>query len=188
MVDRGILKTGTVLKIKGRPGSEAKVISGEKVKYKNISMSFNKWGKTVLGRSESIYNFAILPDNRTLDDLRQEAGRKGEDGHSVLFDVSKNSKTKIQKRGSVKPKRTKTKKMLTAEMVNTGMLKKGTILTIKNRPEVVAQVVDGKNVIYQNQKMSFNQWGKLVLGGERSIYLYATIPDGRTLDELRSNK
>ena len=190
MVKRGVLEVGTILKIKNRPGSDAEVISGKKVRYKNIDMSFNKWGRTVLGRSESIYNFAILPDKRTLDDLRQEVGMKGKGNHSALFEVSVKSKTKIHKRkkGAQKPKISRTKRMLTEEMVNTGLLKRGTILTIKGQPEFAAQVLNGKEVIYRNERMSFNQWGKLVLGGERSIYLYATIPDGRTLDELRSNK
>ena len=190
MVERKLLPIGTILTIKNRPGSEATVIDGKKVRYNSIDMSFHEWGKTVLGRAESIYKFAILPDKRTLEDLRQEAGMKDKDDQSISFDTSAKSKTKIhkEKKRVQKPRKSKTKKMLTTEMVNTGLLKEGTLLSIKGQPEIVAQVFDGKGVIYKNEIMSFHQWGRLVLGGSRNIYLYATIPDGRTLDELRRSK
>ena len=99
---------------------------------------------------------------------------------------SRGTSRTAQKNASTKNKKTRTKKMETSEMFEAGLFDTGDIMTIKDRDGSEARVVDGKNVIYQNEKMTFNRWGKLVLGGERSIYLYATLPDGRTLDEARS--
>lgn len=84
--------------------------------------------------------------------------------------------------------RKRARKMETPEMVERGLLKVGTRLTIKGRPGTEAIVADGKNVIYKNKEMTFNMWGVRITGGKQSIYHFATLPDGRTLEELRSKK
>ena len=101
---------------------------------------------------------------------------------------SQGTSKSVQKDASTGRKKARTKKMETSEMYEAGIFQAGDIMTIKGKDKSEARVVDGKNVIYQNEKMTFNRWGRLVIGGARSIYLYATLPDGRTLDEVRSEK
>ena len=72
MVERGLLPIGTVLTIKKRPGSEARVVDGRHVDYRGTLMTFSKWGEHVTGwPSIQIYVHAVLPDGRLLDDLRK---------------------------------------------------------------------------------------------------------------------
>ncbi len=67
----GRLKAGDVLAIKGRPGSEAKVINGTTVDYRGQHMSYLAWGKAVTGwKAIQIYAWATLPDGRLLGTLR----------------------------------------------------------------------------------------------------------------------
>ena len=72
MVERGLLPVGTVLTIKKRPGSEARVVDGRHVDYRGTLMTFSKWGEHITGwPSIQIYVHAVLPDGRLLDDLRK---------------------------------------------------------------------------------------------------------------------
>ena len=72
MVERGLLPIGTVLTIKKRPGSEARVVDGRHVDYRGTLMTFSKWGEHITGwPSIQIYVHAVLPDGRLLDDLRK---------------------------------------------------------------------------------------------------------------------
>ncbi|WP_431299405.1 hypothetical protein [Tabrizicola sp. BL-A-41-H6] len=76
--------------------------------------------------------------------------------------------------------------MKTAEMVERRLLPIGTILTIKDRSDSAAKVVDGKRVEYQGTVMSFNEWGCKVTGWSTiQIYKWAVLPDGRLLEALR---
>lgn len=78
------------------------------------------------------------------------------------------------------------RRMKTPEMVERGVLPVGTRLTIRNRPDSVATVVDGKRVSYRGETMSFNAWGCLVTGWSAvQIYTMALLPDGRPLEALR---
>jgi hypothetical protein len=78
------------------------------------------------------------------------------------------------------------RRMKTTEMVERGVLPVGTRLTIRNRPDSVATVVDGKRVSYRGETMSFNAWGCLVTGWSAvQIYTMALLPDGRPLEVLR---
>lgn len=78
------------------------------------------------------------------------------------------------------------RRMKTTEMVERGVLPVGTRLTIRNRPDSVATVVDGRRVDYRGEVMSFNAWGCLVTGWSAvQIYTMALLPDGRPLEVLR---
>jgi predicted type IV restriction endonuclease len=73
MVDAGLLPIGTLLTIKGRPDSAAKVVDGKRVEFQGEVMSFNAWGCAATGWSAiQIYKWAVLPDGRLLEALREE--------------------------------------------------------------------------------------------------------------------
>lgn len=79
--------------------------------------------------------------------------------------------------------------MKTAEMVDRGLLPVGTELTIKDRPDSAARVIDGRRVEFRGEAMSYNAWGCEVTGWSAiQIYKWAVLPDGRLLDELRRNE
>ena len=76
--------------------------------------------------------------------------------------------------------------MKTAEMVDAGLLPIGTLLTIKDRPDSAAKVVDGKRVEFRGELISFNDWGCRATGWTAiQIYKWAVLPDGRLLEALR---
>lgn len=76
--------------------------------------------------------------------------------------------------------------MKTPEMVERGLLPVGTTLTIKDRPDSAATVVDGKRVEFRSEVMSFTAWGCRVTGWTAiGIYKWAVLPDGRLLEALR---
>lgn len=75
----------------------------------------------------------------------------------------------------------------TPEMVERGLLAVGTTLTIKDRPDSAAKVVDGKRVEFRGEVMSFNAWGCAATGWMAiQIYKWAMLPDGRLLEALRT--
>lgn len=79
--------------------------------------------------------------------------------------------------------------MKTTEMVESGLLPVGTELTIKDRPDSTATVVDGRRVEYRGEVMSFNAWGCQVTGWPSiRIYTSAVLPDGRLLEALREQE
>ena len=76
--------------------------------------------------------------------------------------------------------------MKTGEMVARGLLPVGTVLTIKDRPESAAKVVDGKRVEFKGELISYNEWGCQATGWSAiQIYKWAVLPDGRLLEALR---
>jgi len=76
--------------------------------------------------------------------------------------------------------------MRTAEMVERGLLVVGTCLSIKDRSDSMATVVDGRRVEFRGDVMSFNEWGCRVTGWTSiQIYKWALLPDGRLLEALR---
>lgn len=76
--------------------------------------------------------------------------------------------------------------MRTREMVERGLLPVGTTLTIKDRPDSAARVIDGKRVEFRGEVMSFNAWGCASTGWSAiQIYKWAVLPDGRLLEALR---
>lgn len=76
--------------------------------------------------------------------------------------------------------------MKTPEMVERGLLTVGTPLTIKDRPDSAAKVVDGKRVEFRGEVISFTEWGCRVTGWTAiGIYKWAVLPDGRLLEALR---
>jgi hypothetical protein len=76
--------------------------------------------------------------------------------------------------------------MKTGEMVERGLLSVGTVLTIKDRPDSAARVVDGKRVEFRGEVISFNDWGCRATGWTAiQIYKWAVLPDGRLLEALR---
>lgn len=80
----------------------------------------------------------------------------------------------------------RTRLMKTVEMVDRGLLPIGTILTIKDRPDSAAKVVDGKRVEFRGEVISFNDWGCRATGWTAiQIYKWAVLPDGRLLEVLR---
>jgi hypothetical protein len=73
LVDLGRLKVGTVLTIRGRQDSAAKVLDGRCVEFKGERLTFNEWGQRATGWSAiQIYAWALLPDGRSLGDLRDQ--------------------------------------------------------------------------------------------------------------------
>jgi predicted type IV restriction endonuclease len=76
--------------------------------------------------------------------------------------------------------------MKTREMVERGLLPVGTVLTIKDRADSAATVVDGKRVEFRGEVISFNEWGCKATGWSAiQIYKWAVLPDGRLLEALR---
>lgn len=76
--------------------------------------------------------------------------------------------------------------MKTGEMVDRGLLPVGTTLTIKDRSDSAASVVDGKRVEFRGEVISFTEWGCRVTGWTAiGIYKWAVLPDGRLLEALR---
>lgn len=76
--------------------------------------------------------------------------------------------------------------MKTREMVELGLLPVGTVLTIKDRADSAATVVDGKRVEFRGEVMSYNAWGCAATGWSAiQIYKWAVLPDGRLLEALR---
>lgn len=76
--------------------------------------------------------------------------------------------------------------MKTPEMVERGLLPVGTVLTIKDRPDSAATVVDGKRVEFRGEVMSYNAWGCAATGWSAiQSYRWAVLPDGRLLEALR---
>ena len=62
----------------------------------------------------------------------------------------------------------------------------GLTLTIKDRPDSAAKVVDGKRVEFRGEVISFNDWGCRATGWTAiQIYKWAVLPDGRLLEALR---
>ena len=77
--------------------------------------------------------------------------------------------------------------MKTGEMVARGLLPVGTVLTIKDRSDSAATVVDGKRVEFRGEVISFNDWGCRATGWTAiQIYKWAVLPDGRLLEALRT--
>ncbi len=79
--------------------------------------------------------------------------------------------------------------MKTAEMVERGLLAVGTVLTVKDRPDSAARVLDGRYVEYRGERLSFNEWGCKATGWSAiQIYKWAVLPDGRLLEALREEQ
>lgn len=75
MLERGLLHVGMILTIRGKSGSEAKILDGKHVEFRGERMTFNQWGQTVTGWvSIQIYAWAMLPDGRSLEALRNLNG------------------------------------------------------------------------------------------------------------------
>lgn len=70
-------------------------------------------------------------------------------------------------------------------MFERGVIKPGDTMTILDRKNSEAVVVDAGNVMYGSQVMSYNEWGQKVTGWvSLNIYKWAVLK-GQTLDELR---
>jgi hypothetical protein len=87
--------------------------------------------------------------------------------------------------GSTEPRR-KRYLMRTGEMLERSLITRGMRLTIRGRPNSEATVVDGRQVEFGGELMSYNDWGCLVTGWTAiQIYEWAEMPDGRLLSALR---
>ena len=74
----------------------------------------------------------------------------------------------------------------TTDLIALGLLKPGTRLRIRGRPDSAATVVDGRQVEFQGERLSYNAWGCRVTGWTAiQIYSQAVLEDGRLLEELR---
>lgn len=97
--------------------------------------------------------------------------------------VAESSQGAVARQGNFKARG---KSMRIPEMVSTGLLPIGTPLTIKNRQDSEAIVIDGGHVSFRGQVMTFIEWGCAVTGWRGiQIYKWARLPDGRLLEELR---
>lgn len=71
LFDRGKIRAGDPLTIRGRAGSTAHVVDGRTVEFGGENISYLEWGKRVTGwKAVQIYTIAVLSDGRTLDQLR----------------------------------------------------------------------------------------------------------------------
>jgi hypothetical protein len=74
----------------------------------------------------------------------------------------------------------------TQDLVELGRLPVGTTLTIRGRENSAARVLDGRQVEFRGERITFNKWGQRVTGWPTiQIYAWACLPDGRTLADLR---
>jgi hypothetical protein len=74
----------------------------------------------------------------------------------------------------------------TGEMVDLELLPVGAIVTIKDRPGSSATVLDGKQVQFRSEVISFNDWGCRATGWTAiQIYKGALLPNGRLLEVLQ---
>jgi CxxC motif-containing protein len=71
-----------------------------------------------------------------------------------------------------------------------GIIKAGDMVVIKNFDNSEAAVIDTKNVEYNGQKLSFNQWGEKVTGWSAlSVYEWTIVKGSeKTLHEIRKEK
>lgn len=70
MIERGILKVGAVVTIKGKQNSEAAIVDGKTVKFGKKEMGFNEWGILVVGHAAvNIYKHAMY-EGKLLQELR----------------------------------------------------------------------------------------------------------------------
>lgn len=185
MVEKGFLPIGTVLTIKNRSGTEAKVISGKNVEFQGDVMSFHEWGKRVLQQKVSIYLYATLPNNKTLDQIREMAEKNRDISLEKMNNSARQKPRKNTNLSKGPPKPRGTGGMRTPEMFERGLLTVGTVLTIKNRPGSEAKVVDGQYVNYKGSVIKYNEWTQEVLGYPVSIYAYVLLPNGRKLREIQ---
>jgi hypothetical protein len=82
--------------------------------------------------------------------------------------------------------RRKRRLMRINEMLDLGLIAPGTRLKIRGRPNSEATVVDGRQVAFGGELMSYNDWGCRVTGWTAiRIYEWAELPDGRLLSALR---
>lgn len=81
----------------------------------------------------------------------------------------------------------KKKKASTQDMYRKGLIKKGDKISIKNRPNSTAEVIDDKHVNYNGRKLSFNQWGQTATGWKSiQIYAHAYLEENNKMfEELR---
>jgi hypothetical protein len=72
LFEKGVLKKGDILVIRGSDDSEAEVVNSSEVVFKGETLSYNEWGQTVKKwPSINIYDFAILKGGtKTLGELR----------------------------------------------------------------------------------------------------------------------
>lgn len=190
MVEAGLLPVGTVLTIKNYPGSEAQVVDGRHVNHRGKVMTFSKWGTQITGwPSINIYAYALLPNGKSLGDLRNADGSTRKRGNSTVShdaSIAQHNKSKRQTKTSTSSRSSRKSKMKIPAMVDKGLLKVGTTLKIKNRPGSDAKVVDGRHVIYRGEIITFMDWGRRVTGWSTlQIYVHAVLPDGSLLDDLR---
>ena len=74
----------------------------------------------------------------------------------------------------------------TSDLVEHGLLMPGARLRIKGRADSTAIVIDGRQVEFQGERLSYNAWGCRVTGWPSiQIYGHALLEDGRLLAELR---
>ena len=73
MLERGLLKPGMRLRIRGEPDSEAIVVDGKRVNFRGTEMRYNQWGQSVKNwKAIQIYAHAETEDGKLLNDLRKE--------------------------------------------------------------------------------------------------------------------
>ena len=103
--------------------------------------------------------------------------------------ASVNQQERAKKAMPTPARRGRARQMRTSEMVDQGLLAIGTALKIKDRPDSVATVVDGKRVKFRGELMTFHEWGCKATGWKSiQIYARAVLPDGRLLQALRESE
>lgn len=106
---------------------------------------------------------------------------------SLLEDYYTEVKEKISESSTTVITRTNLPRM--PKLLEWGIIKLGDKLSIKNQENSEATVNDAKSVNFQNENMSFNEWGQKVTGWSSiCIYNWAETEAKKTLSELRKEK
>lgn len=102
-------------------------------------------------------------------------------------DISEGKSPAQGKEPSTGIKRTNLPKM--PQLFEWGILKKGDKLSIRNHDKSEAEVVDAREVMFNGEQLTYNQWGQKVTDWSSiCIYDWAVREDGKTLGELREDK
>jgi len=106
---------------------------------------------------------------------------------AILMELLKIKESTYKKKDDTKVMKNKSKFLSTHDLFEKKLITKGDKLYIKNNPNLIAEVIDGKYVLYNGKKITFNKWGQEVRGWNSiRIYVEAFLEkNNRSLDDLR---
>ena len=106
---------------------------------------------------------------------------------NILMELLKIEESNYKKENDIKVNKIKPKLSTTKDLFEKKLIEKGDKLYIKKNPTLIAEVIDGKYVLYNGKKMTFNRWGQDVTGWKSiQIYVHAFLEkNNKSLDDLR---